>query len=223
MDTIDKKRLITDKIKFGGVATLNDSELLTIALNLTNSQLEPPQSLPTQLLSVSGGDLTPIFSASYSALIKIYGLSPKNAAQILSIAQIARRVKISSDSSIETIKNSSDIAELFHNQFTTSLGEEFWVVYLNNGNRIIEKRKASDGQSMAVAVDVKLIIRHALNILASKIIVVHNHPSNDTTPSSEDIEITNKLEKAAAYFDIKLLDHLIISNNGESYYSFSDN
>ncbi|HON71663.1 MAG TPA: JAB domain-containing protein, partial [Tenuifilum sp.] len=99
--------------------------------------------------------------------------------------------------------------------------EEFWVLLLNKANRIIERVKVSQGGVGGTVVDPKLVLKHAVERLASAIIVVHNHPSGNPQPSDKDIALTEKLKNAAQLFDITLLDHVIVTD-GECY-SFADN
>ena len=96
--------------------------------------------------------------------------------------------------------------------------EECWCLYLNTGNRIVERQRVSQGGVQATVVDHRLVIKRALELLATQIILVHNHPSGAALPSEQDKILTKKIAEAAALFDIRLLDHLIIARGGE--YSF---
>ena len=99
--------------------------------------------------------------------------------------------------------------------------EEFWVLYLNNSNKVLLKNQLSKGGLTATLVDVRLLYKKAIEISAVSIIICHNHPSGITTPSSSDIELTKKIKEGGRSLDIKLLDHLIITE--KSYFSFADN
>ena len=98
--------------------------------------------------------------------------------------------------------------------------EEFWIILLNNSNRVIDSIRISQGATNATLVDIKLIMKNALNRLARSIVACHNHPSGNPTPSEADKALTNKIKAAAELLDIKLLDHIIVA--GEEYYSFTD-
>ena len=98
--------------------------------------------------------------------------------------------------------------------------EQFWVLYLNNANSIIDKQRISEGGMTATVVDVRLIFKYALRANATAIILCHNHPSGSLIPSKADQNITDKIVKAAKYMDVQVLDHLIITE--ESYFSFAD-
>ncbi len=219
---IDYKKLIFEKIKFGKLSDLSDSELLSIILDIVDSNSEQPLAKSDVILKRSSNDLSYIFTQqNHSSLINKYGFTSKQTIRVLAIGELIKRVKPQKSTTLDIIKNSKDISSLFDREFTHSNFEEFWVVYLNNGNRVIDKKRCSDGNISSVAIDSKIIIRHALNILATKMILLHNHPSGNLIPSDEHIELTKKVEQAAAFFDISLLDHIIISPEGD-YYSFND-
>jgi DNA repair protein RadC len=98
--------------------------------------------------------------------------------------------------------------------------EEMWVILLNKGNKLIRRQKMSSGGTTATIVDVKMILKAVVETQAQSIILVHNHPSGSLSPSRADIEITNKIKEAVKYFDITLMDHIIVADIG--YYSFID-
>lgn len=219
MDELKRKSLISDKIKFGQFSLLDSSELL--ALVASSSPTDESIANYNSILTQFNGDLAALLSLNQNRLIKEFRISSKSATKLIAIGELARRAKFSQTSDNNTVRNSNEIAKLFSSQFSGVDNEQLWVVYLNNGNRVLEKRKISDGSTGEVVADVKIIIRQALKLMATKMILVHNHPSSILTPSSKDIALTEKVRQAAAYFDIKLLDHLIISPEGE-YYSFND-
>ena len=98
--------------------------------------------------------------------------------------------------------------------------EEFWVIYLNRSNRIIDKKRISQGGINGTVTDIKVIMKNAIEMLASSFIICHNHPSGNLTPSTADHEITKKIKEAAGLMDIQLLDHIIVTD--KSHYSFAD-
>jgi len=98
--------------------------------------------------------------------------------------------------------------------------EQFWTLYLNNSNKVLSKLKISEGGMTGTVVDIRLILKHALELNATSIVLTHNHPSGILKPSEADIKITSKIKKAAQFMDIKVLDHLIITD--QSYFSFAD-
>lgn len=118
----------------------------------------------------------------------------------------------------DPIGSSNDVVRIFRPLLTEMKHEECWCLYLNTGNRIVERQRVSQGGVQATVVDHRLVIKRALELLATQIILVHNHPSGAALPSEQDKILTKKIAEAAALFDIRLLDHLIIARGGE--YSF---
>jgi DNA repair protein RadC len=119
-----------------------------------------------------------------------------------------------------TIKSSESVFSLFHPLLGDLEHEEFWLLMLNRANRVIGRFKVSQGGLSGTVIDTRIILKKALDNLASSIIVCHNHPSGNNQPSDADVKITEKLKKAAGILEIKLLDHIIIAD--KSYFSFAD-
>jgi len=119
-----------------------------------------------------------------------------------------------------SIKSSETVFNLFHPLLSDLEHEEFWLLMLNRANRVIGRFKVSQGGLSGTVIDTRIILKKALDNLASSIIVCHNHPSGNLQPSDADVKITEKLKKAAEILEIKLLDHIIIAN--KSYFSFAD-
>ena len=120
----------------------------------------------------------------------------------------------------KTIRSSKDIFEFFHPILADLPHEEFWVVFLNQSNKIIDKYRVSQGGISGTVIDVRLIMKAAIEKLASGIILCHNHPSGNLKPSGSDIKITKKMRDAGEIMEIKVLDHIIVTD--ESYFSFAD-
>ena len=121
---------------------------------------------------------------------------------------------------LKKITSSQDVYRVFLSLLSDKAHEEFWVLFLNRANHIIGKEKISSGGITGTVADVKLIVKSALERLASGIVLVHNHPSGHLAPSQADIQLTEKTKAAAKLLDIQVLDHLIVSNRG--FYSFAD-
>ncbi|MEG1649501.1 MAG: DNA repair protein RadC [Rikenellaceae bacterium] len=212
-----ERDLLSNKIKFGKLCNLTDAELLYIALNRSGDSIAKVQNILEQF----GGDLSEICLLDLNVVMRRTNLASKPAQQLLAIVEMSQRIKYSSKKEVEIVKNSADIMTLLYHILGHKIQEEFWVVFLNNSNRVLEKTLICQGSIDNTIADTKLIIRRALNLLATKIILAHNHPSGNLKPSSADIETTTKITNAAALFDIKVIDHIIIS--GTEYYSFNDN
>lgn len=118
------------------------------------------------------------------------------------------------------IQSSNDVFELFQPLLADIPHEEFWVALLNRSNRIIDTIRVSQGGVSGTVTDIRLILKHAIEKLASSIILCHNHPSGNNKPSDNDIAITRKVKDAGNVMDIAVLDHIIICE--KNYYSFAD-
>jgi DNA repair protein RadC len=118
------------------------------------------------------------------------------------------------------IRSSADVFTLMATYVEDLQHEEFWVVYMNRANRVEKIEKISQGGVSGTVTDVRLIVKRGIELLASGMILCHNHPSGNTSPSDSDIRITQKIKEAASLFDMQVLDHIIVS--GKDYYSFAD-
>ena len=176
------------KLLSRGVETLTDQELLELLLDDGDSE-----RLAGALLSSFEGRLA-------------------------GMGQPPRRVLAARELGPDPIGSSNDVVRIFRPLLTEMKHEECWCLYLNTGNRIVERQRVSQGGVQATVVDHRLVIKRALELLATQIILVHNHPSGAALPSEQDKILTKKIAEAAALFDIRLLDHLIIARGGE--YSF---
>ncbi len=221
---IDSTRLLYDKIKFEGVNKLTDIELLTVAAlpYIPKSKLENMQAVNIikEVIEKVGGEVSSLSTTSISELMRTAGISSKLAITLQAIVELASRVE-SKVETIEIVRNSEDVFQLLHRYIGKAESEEFWALYLSKSNRILECVKISQGGVSENIVDTRLVIKRGIDSLASKIIIAHNHPSGLLAPSDNDIALTTKIRKAAEFFDISLIDHVIITK--ESYYSFNDN
>ena len=151
----------------------------------------------------------------------VAGLGAKRTERIQSAIEIGNRISSASRAVEESISSSEDVVRIMRPKLQDKKHEECWAIFLTNSNRIIESRCMSQGGVQATVVDHRLIVKRALELLSTRIIIVHNHPSGSATPSGADFDITKKIKEATSLFDIQLLDHIIISAT-ESY-SFKSN
>jgi len=151
--------------------------------------------------------------------LKNLGLTNLQALRLLASFQLKKRCDIINDDSFK-ISCSSDIFNIMSPYLSDISHEEFHVIFMNRSNKVIAKKKISQGGLAGTVVDTRIILKTAINLYASSIIAVHNHPSNNTSPSQADISLTNKLKESALLMEIQLLDHVIIAGN--KYYSFAD-
>lgn len=201
------------KAIFGDVSSLSDKELIMLIL----SDRKKGERTTLQLM-VSKKDINEIAELSVNEITKLSGASKTQAAALSAACEFAKRIKINSKPETDTIRNNKDVENIFKNALSNSSIEEFWALYLTGTNKVIERVRISSGGTNVAAVDIKIILKRGIELLATSVIVAHNHPSGDTTPSEEDITLTRKIFEAAKSVDIRLLDHLIIGK--ENSYSF---
>ena len=200
------------KIAMRGYESLSEEELLTALLE--------DRTMATALLAECGS-LAGIAQTPASRLRMVAGLGAKRCELLLASAELGRRISSNNGVVQQTISSSDDVVAVMRPLLKELKHEECWAIYLTNSNRIIERTRISQGGVQATVVDHRLIVKRALELLSTRIIIVHTHPSGSATPSGADLDITAKIKEATALFDIQLLDHIIISST-ESY-SFKNN
>ena len=198
---------IADKVALRGIGALDDRELLTL--------LTDDEPTADALLSACGGSLVRIADEEVARLRMVGGLGLRRAQRVLAAAEFGRRVAVSRSGEAEVISTSDDVVRLFRPQLERLAYEECWAVYLTSSNRIIERQRVSQGGVQGTVVDHRLIVKRALELLATQLILIHNHPSGAAQASPQDKLLTARVAQAAALFDIRLLDHLIISREGD--------
>jgi DNA repair protein RadC len=208
-----------EKLLLKGVQSLSDAELLAILIGSGTHKISAVE-LSRQVLSLSNNNLSDLGKHSISELVKIKGIGEAKAISIVAALELGRRRNQTGTAEKHGISSSKDVFNYFQPILADLAHEEFWVIYLNRSNKIIDKYKLSQGGVSGTVIDVRLVLKRAIELLASSIVVCHNHPSGNRNPSENDSAITGKLKQASAQMDIKLVDHLIIADN--SYYSFCD-
>lgn len=196
-----------DKALSRGIASLSDEELLTLLVE------EP--GVAASVLRSCGGSLASVAAEEPARLRMVGGLGRNRALRLLAAAEFGRRVAESRAGEADVIVTSDDVVHLFRPKLQRLDHEECWVLYLTSSNRIVERQRVSQGGVQGTVVDHRLIIKRALELLATQLIMVHNHPSGAAEPSPQDKVLTERIARAAALFDIRLLDHLIISREGD--------
>ena len=198
---------IHNKIALRGIESLSDIELLSILLE--------DKALAEDLIKECGS-LASLANIASSRLRMMGGLGAKRTERIQTAIEIGHRISSANRAIEESISSSEDIVRTMRPLLKELKHEECWAIYLTNSNRIIEKSRISQGGIQATVVDHRLIVKRALELLSTRIIIVHNHPSGSATPSGADFDITKRIKEASSLFDIQLLDHIIISAT-ESY------
>jgi len=201
-----------------GPQVLSLAELLAILIGSGTKQ-KSALELSKELLNVVDNKLFLLGRMSVDDLKRVKGIGTAKAVILSAALELGRR-RLVENMDIQQISSSSDAADLFFPLLSDLPHEEFWSLFLTNANTIISKMRLSRGSDTATIVDVKELVRNALLKKAKSVIVVHNHPSGKVLPGTKDLDITEKIKKALSFFDIKLLDHIIIGYN--KFYSFAD-
>lgn len=208
-----------EKMVAKGADSLSDAELVAILIG-TGNRGESAVELARSLLQQQGNCLRALVSASVESLTSVKGIGKTKAASLLAAAEMGKRISTARTKDLLKIHSSQSAASIISPLLMDLPYEECWVMYLNRANKLISKNRLSRGGVTATVVDIKLIVKGALEKLASAIILVHNHPSGNAKPGESDKVQTKLLKEAASYFDITLLDHIIIA--GDKYFSFAD-
>ena len=157
---------------------------------------------------------------SINQLIQFKGIGEAKAISIIAALELGRRRRVEGALEHHKISSSRSVFELMQPLVGELPHEEFWIIYLNNSNKVIRKIQLSKGGITGTLVDIRLALKKALEVGATGIILVHNHPSGTLKPSEADKQLTKKLKTAGESLDIKVLDHVIITE--KSYFSFAD-
>lgn len=209
-----------EKLVQKGTASLSDAELLGILIN-SGTKDKSAVDLGRELLGIVNNNLNTLGKLTISDLTKLHGIGTARAVTIAAALELGRRRKLAESPEIPQIKCSKDVADIFQPLLSDLVHEEFWILFLNRSNKVINRMKLSQGGISGTVTDVRMVMKKAIEYLASGIIVCHNHPSGNLNPSESDTKITQKIKEAGNLMDIQLLDHLIISD--KEYYSFADN
>ncbi len=203
-----------------GPSSLSDAELLAILIG-SGTRNHSALDLARELLAMAGNSLGDLGRLSAGEIRKIRGLGEAKAVTIAAALELGRRRKIAETGENPQIRSSSDVYNIMCPVMEDLPHEEFWILFLNRANRVTGRMKISQGGVSGTVTDVRIVMKKAIESLASGLVICHNHPSGNNSPSDSDIRITQKIKEAGALMDIQLLDHLIIA--GKDYYSFADN
>ena len=205
-----------EKLELYGADKLTNSELLAIIIK-TGTKEETAVQLAQRILNLSEkenkNDLTFLHDITNTELMSIKGIGKVKTIQLLAVIELAKRLNKPINSEQIKIKTTDDIARLMINELKNEKREKVKLILLNSKNIILKIKDISYGSENSAPIVPKDILYEALKIQAPKIILIHNHPSGDTTPSKLDYSVTDRLEEAAEIMGVKLLDHIIIGNN----------
>ncbi|MEM6516848.1 MAG: DNA repair protein RadC [Bacteroidota bacterium] len=208
-----------EKLRDKGKLALSDAELIAILIG-SGSANESAVSLAKRILASADNNLNKLGKQSLKQLMNFKGIGEAKAISIAAAMELGRRRRGEEAMEVKKINSSHTVFELMQPIIGELPHEEFWIIYLNNSNKIIKKNQLSKGGITGTLVDVRLVLKTALEVGAVGLILAHNHPSGTLKPSKADRDITLKLKRASENLDIKVLDHLIITE--KEYFSFAD-
>ena len=208
-----------EKLTLKGKNTLSDAELIAILIGSGNRH-ETAVELSKKILLYVNNDLNKLGKLTIAELMQFNGIGEAKAISIIAALELGRRRKESKLEKRLAIKSSNDAYNIIADVLSDLPHEEFWVIYLNKKNELVKKLNISKGGIDGTIADTKIIFKHAIEQLASAIILCHNHPSGNLKPSQADIKLTKKLKETGLMLDTPVLDHLIIGE--KDYFSFAD-
>ncbi|MGM8362870.1 RadC family protein [Flavobacterium sp. ARAG 55.4] len=212
----DKPR---EKLMLKGKSALSDAELIAILIG-SGSRNESAVDLSKRILGSVDANLNALGKLTMTQLIKFKGIGEAKAISIIAAMELGRRRRGEEVIELTKITSSKTVFDIMQPIIGELPHEEFWILYLNNSNKVISKAQLSIGGITGTLVDVRLVFKMALEKGATALILCHNHPSGALLPSDADKQITKKLKLAGDSLDVKVLDHLIVTET--KYYSFVD-
>lgn len=208
-----------EKLLVKGRAALSDAELIAILIG-SGSREESAVSLSQRMLASVENNLNQLGKLSIQDLQKFKGIGEAKAISIVAAMELGRRRRGEEALQKKKITSSASVFELMQPIIGELAHEEFWIVYLNNSNKVLQTTQLSKGGITGTVVDIRLAFKNAIQLGAVAVILAHNHPSGTLKPSQADIQLTKKLKTAGESLEIKVLDHLIVTE--KAYFSFAD-
>lgn len=207
-----------EKLILHGARSLTATELLTLLLGSGKKGLSAFE-ISGAILKDCNHQLSAVKRLSLNDFMGYEGIGEAKASTLLAAIELGKRIEHSEPPQLDKVNGPESVYRLMTPLLSHLDHEEFWVIYLNNSNKVVHRMQLSKGGITATLVDIRLLLRKALEVAAINIILCHNHPSGNAQPSRADLEITEKIIKAARVFDIKVIDHLILTDKG--FYSFA--
>lgn len=208
-----------EKLLLRGRQSLTDAELIAILLGSGNSRETAVQLAQRLLLSIDS-KLSVLSKMSVENLKQFKGVGDAKAITIVAAMELGRRRMRESSADPILIRRSEDAYNYIRADMLDLQHEEFWCVFLNRRNEVISKFQLSKGSISGTVADVRIVFKRAVELLASALFIMHNHPSGSLAPSEADKSLTRKFIHAGEVLDIAVIDHLIVTDHG--YYSFAD-
>lgn len=208
-----------EKLMMKGAGALSDAELLAILIGTGNRE-ETAVELCRRILNDNHNNLNELARLSITDLQRYKGIGEAKAISLIATLEIGKRRRVEEVIEKKKITESKDLYELFAPKIEDLYHEEFWAVFLNGANKVIEVVSLTKGGLRQTVVDVPILLRQSLEKAAHAIAVAHNHPSGEINPSQEDIAVTQKIKNGCDAIGLRFLDHIIIGE--KTYYSFAD-
>jgi DNA repair protein RadC len=208
-----------EKLLLKGKSSLSDAELIAILIG-SGTRTMSAVDLSRRILGELSHDLASLAKMSVKDLMKFKGIGEAKAISIVAAMELGRRRKDQEAPVRVRISSSTDIYELMKPELYDEIVEHFYLVLLTRSNYVIKKHLVSQGGTSGTVVDPKIVFKTALEHLAQSVILVHNHPSGNLSPSDQDRKLTDRLVKIGRDLDLPVLDHVIFSDRG--YFSFAD-
>lgn len=208
-----------EKLQLKGKRALSNAELIAILIG-TGTKEHTAVELSKRILKASGGKLKELSRLSAADLMKNKGIGEAKAVSLIAALELANRSGSEQGLARKKVSSSKDVYAFFKPLLQDSSYEEFWIMLLNRGNKIINSICISQGGLSGTVADPKKIFKTALEQYAASVILCHNHPSGNIKPSESDIRLTQKLKKAGSFLDLPVIDHIILGD--DSYFSFAD-
>lgn len=198
---------------------MSNAELIAILIG-SGSPKESAVDLMKRVLQSVDNNLLKLHKMPLEYLVKFNGIGMAKAVKIKAALELSKRLGQHQKDKSPVLNYSKLVYEQIRHELALLDHEEFWVLYLNQSSKLLEKFRLSQGGITQTVVDIRLALKRAFEVGATALILVHNHPSGNLKPSRHNKELTQKFKKAASYVDLRVLDHLIVSEKG--YFSFAD-
>ena len=208
-----------EKLLLKGRSSLSEAELIGILIGSGTATLSAVD-LAKQILASVDNNLNLLARLSVKDLMKFKGIGEAKAISVVSALELGRRRKSDELPSKPKVSSAIRAYELIKGDLADLVTEEFWIMLLKRNNELIRKIRISTGGIAGTVADSRVIFKHALDELASGIILVHNHPSGNVKPSRADVQLTERMKEAGQLLEVAVLDHLIVTDS--SYFSFAD-
>jgi DNA repair protein RadC len=203
-----------------GFPSLSDAELIAILLR-SGTKNESAVDVARNLMAICHNNLNRVAEMPLNKLVNINGIGKVKAITLLVAFELGKRCRVATVEQKRKMEDTHDFVELMQTRNARLTYEEFWVIFVNQGAFLLGVENFGRGGLTSTSVDIRLILLKALELKATGIVVCHNHPSGDLSPSKIDMALTSQMKEAARLLSIQLLDHIIICK--ESFFSFSEN